>query len=237
MESELIQEIGLTETEARIYLDLLKNGSSLAGNISRNTGIHRRSVYDAIERLIKKGLVSYIKTNNRRYFEAVEPKRLIEILKEKEEKINAIIPKLEILKNMAVEKKETLFFRGKQSLKYVFDDQIINGKEILIFGDSVNVNEILSYYFLKYDRERVKKNIKVRIIFDETARKNKELKSIPLSKIKFIPRKHLNNTSIYIYDNNVSIVVWSNEPKAILIKEKNIANTFRNLFEFVWNIC
>ena len=236
MDTKILQDIGLTETEAKIYVMLLREGSSLAGVISRNTGIHRRSVYDAIERLVQKGLVSYIKTNNRKHFEAVDTKRLFEILKEKEENISKLMPELELLKKFSREKKETLFYRGKQALKSVFDDQINEGKEILIFGDAVNVNEILKWYFPKFDRQRIKKNIKVRMVFDESARKIKELKQIPLSSVRFIPKGYGSATSVYVYGSNISIVVWAEQPKAILIRESAISESFRNLFELMWRI-
>jgi len=61
-----LNEIGLTENESKIYLALIDLGPSLAGQISRKTGLHRRTVYDSIEMLIKKGLVGYIKNNNRK---------------------------------------------------------------------------------------------------------------------------------------------------------------------------
>ncbi|MBS3155072.1 winged helix-turn-helix transcriptional regulator [Candidatus Woesearchaeota archaeon] len=231
MNTDVLKEI-LTDIEIKIYLVLLKEGNSLASDISKKTGIHRRTIYDAIERLIEKGLVSYIKTNNRKYFEAVDPARLSEILKEKEENVNKIIPELENLRLIAKEKKETLFFRGKQSLKSVFDDQIRMGKEILILGDAVNVNEILKYYFFKFDKERVNKKIPIRMIFDESAKG--KLKKIPLSKIKFIDKKYNSDMSVYIYGNNTAIVSWSDNPSAILIKEKAISDGFRGYFEFIW---
>jgi len=235
MNEKLLKEIGLTDIEIKVYLILLKEGSSLAGDITRNTGIHRRSVYDAIERLVEKGLVSYIKTNNRKYFEAVDPERLLEILKEKEDNLKTILPELKTLKNISKEKKETLFFRGKQALRTVFDDQISIGKEISIFGDAVNVNEILKYYFPRFDKERIRKKIYVKIIFDNSAKLNKQLKKIPLSKIKFINKGNSGSASTYIYGDNITIVTWSENPTAILIREKAVAEGFRSYFDFIWN--
>ncbi|MBU0962715.1 MAG: hypothetical protein KKD48_02310 [Nanoarchaeota archaeon] len=236
MDTNLLKEVGLTEIEIKVYLMLLKEGSSLAGEIVRKTGLHRRSIYDSIERLIEKGLVSYIKTNNRKYFEAVDPSRLLEILKEKEDNLKSIIPELEDFKKIPKEKKETLFFRGKQALKSVFDDQLKEGKEILIFGDTINVNEILKYYFFKFDKERVRKKISIRMIFDESAKNNKELRKIPLCKMKFIKNGSKSNMSTYIYSNNIAIVVWSENPHAILIKEKSVSDGFKSYFEFIWRI-
>ena len=81
-----------------------------------------------------------------------------------------------------------MFFRGKQAIKTVFNDQIKEGKEVLIFGDAVNVNNIIKCYFSHFDKESLKKKIKVKMIFDEGARKEEYLKTIPLADIRFIKK-------------------------------------------------
>ena len=59
-----LEKAGLTKIESKVYLSLLDLGPSLAGQISKHSGIHRRSVYDALDRLAEKGLISYIVKNN-----------------------------------------------------------------------------------------------------------------------------------------------------------------------------
>ena len=78
---EILGEMGLTQMEIKVYLALLELGPSLAGRISRKTGIHRRNVYDITERLIKKGMIGYIVKNNRRFFEAVNPEKFLDLMK------------------------------------------------------------------------------------------------------------------------------------------------------------
>src|SRR3989338_9820948 len=92
-----LEELGLTKTESKVYLCLLRKGSIPIGSITKDTGIHRRTIYDIIERLIEKGLVNYILNNDIKYFEAIDPERLLDILKEKEEKIKSILGELKIL--------------------------------------------------------------------------------------------------------------------------------------------
>ena len=172
MDSAIFQELGLTEAEAKVYLALLELGPSLAGSISRKTGIHRRNIYDITERLIKKGLIGYILKNNRRLFEASNPERLKEILKEKEKIVEDNLSFLQGLYSKTKEKQETNFYKGKEGLKTVFQDQL-NYKEILVLGASKDASEVLPFYFKWYDESRKKKKIKVRII------SNEKLKKIP----------------------------------------------------------
>ena len=82
-----LQEADLTGNEAKIYLALLELGSALAGEITKKSGINRTNVYDALDRLIEKGIVSYVITANRKYFEATNPERIISYLEEKENAI------------------------------------------------------------------------------------------------------------------------------------------------------
>lgn len=231
MNEKMLEQAGLTKSEAKVYLALLELGSSLAGLITRKTGLHRRSVYDTIERLIQKGLVSYIKKNNRKYFEAANPERLLEILREKEENIKQAMPELESKFNFIKEKTETVFYRGKQALKTVFDDQIKEGKEILIFGAASNADQIVKYYFSKYDKQRIKNKIRVKAIFNQ-----KLAKKIPLSEIKYLPKEYSSHTATNIYGNKVAIILWSDEPFAILINQKEIADSYRSYFELMWKL-
>jgi len=237
MDAEILTEIGLTAIETKVYLTLLDIGTSLAGNIAQKSGIHRRTVYDALERLIEKGLVTYIKMNNRQYYKAVHPSRLKDILKEKEDIISKIIPELEARYNSLQEKEETLFFKGREGLKAVFEDMIKTRAEILVLGASPDAYNILKYYFFKFDAERKKNKISTKLIFTEKARGIKELHKVPLAKIKSLPNSFDNPMAINIYGNNVAIVLWRSEnPFAILIRDKVIANSYKKHFELMWRI-
>lgn len=229
MEKEL-EQLGLTKNEAKIYLALLDKGPSLAGNISQLTGIHRRSVYDAVERLIKKGIIGYIKQNNRKYFEAVDPENLFKLLKEKEECLNSIMPKLKVRHKYVQKKQETNFFKGKDGLKSIFEDQL-NSKEIFILGASSTANKILKYYFNWFDKRRVQKKVLVHMITTD-----KEIK-IPLAKIKYLPKKYSAPAAINIYQDKVAIILWSEEkPLAILIKNEEIMKSYKTYFDLMWKI-
>jgi HTH-type transcriptional regulator, sugar sensing transcriptional regulator len=236
MNTDVLEQLGLTEAESKVYLALLELGSSQAGKITSKTGIHRRTVYDTIERLIEKGLVSFISQNNIKFFEAVDPYQLLEILKERQDNLKQILPQLDLLHNSSKEKQETTFFRGKLGLKSVFNHQIEVGKEILVFGASVDAPNILKAYFPHYDRERVKKKISVKIVFDESVKNNDYIKSIPNADIKFIPKEYSSPAAINVYGDNVAIILWSEEPIAILIKNKDIAKGYKNYFSLLWNV-
>jgi len=231
MDRHLLENLGLTKNESRVYLALIETGPTKAGLLTRKTRIHRRNVYDAIERLIQKGLISYIKENNTRIYSAVNPARLLEIIREKEENVKTAIPELESKFNAIQTKKETVFFRGKQALKSVFDDQIKEGKEILILGACPSAKDIIKYYFPRFDAERKRKNIKVKAIFT-----SKIKEKIPLAEIKYLSTQFNSPSATNIYGDKVAIILWTDEPLAILINQKEIADSYRDYFNILWKL-
>lgn len=228
---DMLKEMGLTDSETRVYLALLKLGPSLAGRISRETGIHRRNVYDITERLIKKGLIGYILKNNRRLFEAANPERFLDAMKEREIEFEEALPELKALYGKTKEKQETNFYKGREGLKTVFQDQLENNKEVLILGASHAAFDVLPFYFKWYDIDRVKKRIKVRIIASE-----KLGKKIPLAEIRYLPQKYANPLAINIYKDKVAIILWKKEPLAVVIKNIEIADSYKKYFELTWQV-
>jgi len=227
---EELKEAGLTGNESKVYLALIDLGPSLAGQISRKIGMHRRTVYDTTEMLIKKGLIGYILKNNRRLFEASSPNRFIEIIKEKEDLMKQVVGGLLERYSGVKEKQETNFYKGKAGLKAIFEDQL-NYKEILILGASPKAYEVLQFYFKWYDKKRKFKKIKVRIIAYD-----KKIKRIPLADIRYLPQKYENPVAMNIYGNKTAIILWAKQPIVIAIREKEIADAYRNYFELMWKV-
>jgi sugar-specific transcriptional regulator TrmB len=230
MNLELLEQAGLTKNESLVYKALLELGPSLAGQISRKSGLHRRTVYDTTEMLIKKGLIGYILQNNRRLFQASSPNRFLEMIKEKENEISEFLPEMLDLYAKTREKEQTNFYKGKEGLKAVFQDQLEDNKEVLILGASNSAFEILPFYFKWYDKDRIKKRVKVRMIAYE-----KMSKKIPLAEIRYLSQEHASPMAINIYKDKVSIILWKNPPVCILIKDKQISEGYRKHFELMWS--
>jgi len=230
MLGESLEKAGLTRVESKVYLTLIDLGPSLAGQISKKSGIHRRTIYDALDRLAEKGLISYLIKNNRKYFEAANPERLVDLMREKEAEIKSELPGLMERFTGTKAKEETLFYRGKDGLKTAFEDQLKEGKEILVLGASSQAKEILSFYLKWYNIRRKEKKIKLRIIADMSA---KGKMTAPLAEFRYI--HELGPAAMNIYADKVAIILWSKErPIAIIIKNPEIASSYRLFFEHMW---
>src|SRR3989344_6809423 len=111
-EIDILEELGLSEAEAKVYLALIETGSTLAGLIIKKTGLHRGTTYQILQRLKEKGLVSSVIKGKKQYFEPASPDRLIDTLKEREEKLQSIIPSLNEKLKASKEKQEVTVYYG-----------------------------------------------------------------------------------------------------------------------------
>src|SRR3989344_5164290 len=114
---EFIKELGLTQTEAKVYITLLEAGTSLAGNISSRSKLYRKNVYDALESLSKKGLVSSKFQDKKRYWTASKPKKNQSNLKEKLGFFNSMLPELNEQFNKQRPKQTTEVYEGLEGVK------------------------------------------------------------------------------------------------------------------------
>ena len=224
--------IGLTNTEAKIYLMLIDLGKAQAGVLSRKTGIHRRSIYDALDRLIEKGLVSYMVENEKRWYLPTDPRRVQEIIDDQKRAIDVIMPTLMAKFGEQKSKQETLFYRGVEGIKTIFEDQIADGREVYIIGASHTAKELLRFYIPHYTNKRIKKKIKLHAIYAG----ERHATPVPLAQVRYLPDSFASPVSTNIYGEKVAIIVWSREPVAILMKNKDIAATYHSYFEMLWKM-
>lgn len=245
MNTYALTKAGLTAQEANVYLTLLYLGPSNAGKITSKSGIHRRNVYDCIERLIEKGLVSYYRQGKKRFFEAAHPNRLLQVMVEKEERIKdsyndikAMLPELISNYKFSSFKHEASVFRGREGLKTIFEDILETGKENLILGAESKAPKILKHYLTKFHERRITKKIKERFLFNSSERgRGKKLSIMPYTEVRFMPAPYNPSATINIYDNKTAIITWvEEEPLGILIENQHIARGMKEYFELMWKI-
>ncbi|MHC1630693.1 MAG: TrmB family transcriptional regulator [Methanotrichaceae archaeon] len=79
-------KLGLSELEAKVYINLLKKNNFSATEIASLTDINRTQTYDILSKLVKKGLCTEIRGNKEKYI-AVDPQKVLSALeKDLEEK-------------------------------------------------------------------------------------------------------------------------------------------------------
>lgn len=239
MEEELML-LGLNKTDVRVYLSMLELGEALASKIAEKSKVPRASIYDVLERLIKEGLASYVVKEHNKYFSAAEPKVVVVNLEYKRERIKDILPALEeIKKKKSEEKTKTEIYEGKAGAQAVLN-MMLEEKEILALGGSRKTSEILPYFMPKWNKERRKRRINVKMIYNDSPEIRKQVKlaekdQMPI-RYKFLHTDYFSPILTMIFGNRVMLGNWHKEPNIILIKDREITETYKQYFENLWKI-
>ena len=232
-----LQEAGFSKNESKIYVALIENGPLLVGELSSKTKIHRRNVYDSIEKLNEKGLVSWTIRNNRKYFEAARPERILEILEGKKESLRSIMPQL-MRKNFFNKDQDVRVYTGTEGRKAIFEDKLKSGGEQLVLG-AHEPSEISRKFIDNYHKRRIARKIPLKMLFPknqiETAKRFYKLKYI---KTRILPDLLVSPTAINIYGDKVAFLVSSGSqaPLSILIRNGGLSSDFRKYFYSLWKI-
>jgi HTH-type transcriptional regulator, sugar sensing transcriptional regulator len=232
---ETLKRIGLGHNESKIYLTLLKLGPSMAGRIAKESNIDRSASYDSLKALLKKGLISYSIEANRKKFAAANPEKLKSYLQEKEELVESVLGNLKDMYQNKEEKSQVNMFKGIKGMKTVFEDILhsAKGKENLVIDSSGKFGEKMPYFMPHFVKAVEKNKISIRHI----ARRDKEntLNSSKTTAVRFFPRIVGEQTiTTNIYADKVAIILWTDVPEAVIIKNKAAAEAYKSYFEILW---
>jgi len=243
MDEKLLQEIGLTKSEVSVYTTLLKLRSVRVGELMKLINLHRSRVYETINRLIEKGLVSYVIKNNIKYFKATDPERLLsyieeqkEKLNEKESKIKKIIPELKKQIPFSIPQTEAHVYLGKEGFKTIRKDVLKQKQDLYLIGAVGKEDKFLKYFFPNFNKLRIKNKIKWKILYDSEV-KGKEITKLELMETRFLPKEYSSPAVINVYGDRVVNVLWKEDnPTCFMIINKDIADSYRKWFKLLWKL-
>jgi len=241
MDTAVLEKIGLTRNEIKVYLALLELGSSTTSFISRKAELHTSRVYESLERLIEKGLVSFVIISNRKHFQAADPNALDRYIEKQREDLHNILPELERLKKEKELKQNAEIFEGYRGVKTVYDN-IINElgpkDEILVMGARAAEESVLARtYFKQYTKRRIKKKIRMRLLFNEDARDTGRFYAdLPFTKVRYMKKGVITPATVDIYKDKVGTLLLSKKPVVFLITSNEVADSYRNYFNTMWEM-
>jgi len=242
MEAEL-EDLGLSKNEAKIYLFLLKKGSTTTGPVIKETGIANSRVYESLNNLVSKGLVTYTIQKEGKYFQAADPKKFLELEEERKKKIESIVPELTKLKSIEERKTATAVYEGFEGFKTAFkktiDDCPVDGT-IYILGFSAQpfATESLRTFITNMNLKSAKKRQRLKILLDSSARETlgKDREKEKFTEVRYMPEGYISPAAIDIFEDQVWIFLWEEKPFVFMIKNKRIADSFKQYHKFLWSI-
>jgi sugar-specific transcriptional regulator TrmB len=237
-----LEDFGLSEKESKIYLANLELGEASANDLSLKSHLPRTLVYDILERLISLGLISYAIKSNKKYFIAASPKEFLKLLKEKKESIERILPQLEVLqKTKGVKRPRVEVYEGVEGMKSVMNSILrTDVKEFFAYGSSRSSYEIMPAFMDDWHKQRIKKKIIMKVLYNNTEKARAKVKEMPETLInadlKFMPIELESPTATLIYGNIVVLQSWTKEPFAVIIEDERMAENQKRYFRELWKI-
>lgn len=243
MDEKDLEKLGLNKNEARVYFGLLKKGQAAASDLVKTVGVHRNIVYDNLDKLIGKGLVSYITEGTKKKFIAEDPKTILGFLEDKKKIIDKelviaknLLPGITKMLSGKKANQNASLFRGVGGIKKILLE-VLSSKEFWVIGISnASVEALGETFWTNFNAKRRTKKIKEHLLFNHDFKNVVNIKPSKFSEYKILPRELTQVTEILIFKEKVAITVYSKEPVGVVIEDPNVFETFRQQFSFLWKI-
>jgi predicted transcriptional regulator len=231
---DVLQELGLSVNEAKVYVALLNIGSTTAGKVAEKCKLHRTNVYDALERLEEKGLVSYILKDETKLFEAADPDSLTRLIDERKAKLESVMPQLMLDKQLA-KKTSAHIYEGTKALKLAFYNLLKYNQPIHIYGLPKHAPEMVRGFIDLFHKTRIERKILMQHIYNENAQERIQyLNSLGYTEAKYLPHQFDTPISTLTCGDEVLIIYWLEPMIFIRIESRQLAETYKKYFEVLY---
>lgn len=235
-EISILEDLGLSKREAKAYLALLEIGSTTVGEIIKKTDIPSSKIYEVLDRLMKKGLVSYVIKKHQKHFQASNPEDVLNYAEERKKQFKRILPTLKEKQRFAKEQQSVEMYEGKKAVFKIIQalvEKARKGDEYLSFsvGEEHDDPEIVRFY-TNLTWRRKEKGLKIKVLT------NKNIKPVYEKRYSKKVLKAINNKytkfnfpqGIIVLNDKIITLNWNPKATAIIITSKNLANQYRKFF-------
>lgn len=245
---DYLKNLDLSEIEAKLYLTLLETGPISVRELAATVDIKRTTTYFYIDKLVEKSLIIKIVKGSQKQVAANQPKGSLRSLVD--EKLltakNAQVEFPDILKEIEVSlpqykdigEAEIKYYKGKNGVKKIYEEALkakelrsfVNLEELVsifpenykLFNDAFKNNPTMTMYEIAEDSPEARKRI-------DTSNERHYYKLLP---------KNLKLTAqdIIIFDKNVAIIHFKASISGIVLRNADLYNNFKLLFDFIWKV-
>jgi len=245
MYEDILLEIGLIKSEVAVYFALLELGSSTTGPIIKKAGIASGKAYLILDKLVQKGLVTYSIKSGTKYYQAKDPEKLLDYIREKEEslkkkevQLKEILPKLKAQYEEQKYKPATEVYEGIKGFKTFYGwilKELKKGDSIDILGVPREANEKFQAYLLDWNKRRIQSGINMKIIYNNDCREfGIKREKMKLTEVRYMKQELETPAWIDIFKDYVVTINVHGEPICFLIKNKESAESYKKYFDILW---
>lgn len=237
---KFLRELGFSERETRVYLALLSLGETTVGPIAAKTRMQHAKVYPTLEKLIDRGLVSFVIRSKTKHFQAVDPKQILMFIKEKEQRFATLLPLLQKQRAFAQEQQLAMVYEGYPAIKSMFNCIIekLDAKSyyyVFAFKEEYLTSEFASRFLRNVHMRLAEKKVDDRLIAHRSIRRVFTKNYAGIRNIKFRFTQHALPQGLMVINNRVINWVWGSRPTAVEIVSPQIAQQYKRFFLEMWN--
>ena len=238
--TERLVKLGFSEKEAVVYLALLELGQQPASVIERKTMFPRPTVLFLAEGLVKRGFVRKSRRGRAQFFYA-DPSDLKKIVEaesaQRQETLDEILPLFDEVRNPLSSPPKVTFFEGMDGCRKAYSLLLESKTEVWEFAAHEDLVKMGEQFMKKFVEGRVKHGIHIHSICRDTSVHRNFVKLNPeqLRKLKMFPKSSGElYSSIDVFENKVLLLNLYHDPFAIVIENREFANTLRTIHSLVW---
>lgn len=235
----VLEELGLSPNEAKVYLAAVALGPTTAGLIARNADIKRTTVYAVMESLMQKGLMAIKLRGFKKQYYAEKPEKLESILELRRAKFKKYLPDLNSLYKIEDGAGIIGYHEGKDAIKNLYWDLLETlkpGDDYYVISLGKSSFDTFKDWFSDYVAARAKLNVHVKVLYPDIpwAREHKRLETAHKIKVKWLPPGAKFVSNLTITPTRAFIHNFDDPMIGIVIENKNTIQVFQQMFEVMW---
>ena len=247
MDLTILKRIGLSNGPVKVYLAMLELGDTTSGPIIKSSNVAASKVYEILEKLKDKGLISEKIQEKTKHFQANSPKRLLDYINNKEKQIaeekklfEKILPTLEQKQKEKLEPQEARVYVGFEGIKSFYEDMadgLSKKEEYLGFAFPKHAfgHKYVVRLFDKFHHKRAVQGGKSKLLFRLNDKINKHRMAQPLHKLyEFRMTSQAFPSGVSIFKDTVATFTWDKIPRVFAITSKENANEYKSFFYALW---
>ena len=238
-----LNNLGLNGRQARVYLSILQLGPASAIEIAKHSGFKHPTVYDVLDVLKERRLVTESTINGRKVFAPEDPSSLLQMEEERRIMLESILPDLRDLYLGGTHRTRIHFYEGRAGVMAIRTELLnVRSKEYFYFGA---VREMLKLSTpeceAEYVRQRIRRGIWSWSIRNRAREMPEEEYMRPgeknLRHVRYFPRAISDNISgLYLFDRTVAIASGLKENYTVFLESEELFILMKSLWQCMWEI-
>jgi sugar-specific transcriptional regulator TrmB len=233
-----LKRAGLTQKESKVYLASLELGPASISQIAKRARLKRPTVYLVINDLMKRNLIIKIPKGKRLLYHVENPEKITTNLRERLVELEKTVPGLVALYQNSPQKAKVRFYEGREEIKKLFWEAATSGsKNFICCFSHKSYSRLLTkkenedlYNFLERKRAKIDDIVEESPGSREYAREKIRRR---IGQTKFLPKNFPLKTDCFVWESKVALISYPSQ-SAVLIEDRDIADTQRNLLKFMW---